>query len=102
MEDELNYDLEEYFQDEPGTETVSASIIDKATPEERYIWLTSVQKELDSLHALSVYEPLTSDDVYPKYQKKGIKVQRISSKLVTTKKPLFDGNLGWKAKAIIC
>ena len=102
LEDEENYNLEGEHKDEPGTETVSANIVDIAPKEEKEKWIAAIQAELDSLNQLNVYEEMTELELRSKYGKQNVHIKKVPSKLVTTKKPLYDGQGGWKAKARIC
>ena len=46
-----------------------------------------------------VFDEVTNSQLSPTYWSKGIRTKTSPAKLVTVKKPLHDGEGGWKAKA---
>jgi len=100
-EDE-SYDLTPFFADEPGAELMSLSEIKRLDGEDLEVWRKAMQDEIDSLQSLNVYEELTKEEVHERYWGQKIRTKTVPGKLVATKKPLFDDQGGWKAKARIC
>ena len=86
-----------------GTSAVKPSDIEKMTGPERDVWVAAMKAELQSVHNRDVVDEATNSQLSSTYWSKGIRTKTIPVKLVTLKKPLHDGEGGWKAKArVVC
>ena len=101
-DEEASYDLTAFFADEPGAELISLGEIKRVEKEDLEVWKKAMKDEIDSLQALEVYEELTKEEVHERYWGQKIRTKTVPGKLVATKKPLFDDQGGWKAKARVC
>ena len=93
----------EVADDDPTQEEISSSVVERMEGPEKEKWVYAMQAELDSLAEHDVYEKLTREETRERYWNKGITPKILPGRMVLTKKPLFDGNGGWKAKArVVC
>ena len=58
-----------------------------------------MHEEMESMQNRDVFDEVTNSQLASTYWSKGIRTKKIPAKLVTVKKPLHDGEGGWKAKA---
>ena len=86
-----------------GTSEVKPSDIETMTGTEREIWVSAMKDELESMRKRDVFVEVTNAQLASTYWPKGVNTKQLPSKLVTVKKPLHDGEGGWKAKArVVC
>ena len=98
--DDDEYDLEEYFDDEPVASAVEAKVIEASVGTEREGWMAATRDELSQIEERGVKTDYRSVDFNEKYGFQGVK--KMFSKVVATKKPLHYGKGGWKQKIRIC
>ena len=63
-------------------------------------WLSATADELNSFEEKEVKEDWELTALYEKYKK--VRIKKLFSKVVATKKPTHDGQGGWKPKIRIC
>ena len=100
VDDDDEYDLKRYFDDEPGAVLIYAKVIDNSIGEERLGWIIATGDELAHIENKQVNTDYTQAEFNETYGTK--KIKRLFSKVVATKKPLHDGKGGQKQKIRIC
>ena len=87
-----------------GAVPVSPQEIERMQGEEKNKWIDSMKEELASLNRREVYDEVTNQDLHRRYWSKGIRTKQVPGRLLTIKKPLHDGEGGWKhkARAVVC
>ena len=85
VDDDDEYDLTRYFDDEPGAVLVDAKIIENSIGEDKDGWMSATAEEINQIDKKNVNTDYTQVEFNEKYGTK--KITRLFSKVVATKKP---------------